>query len=91
MSEITGKCRRCGCVLSDRESIERGYGPDCWALLENDRAELRRLTIEHERRQEQTRLALGSMRRLVVQGAYLVDAETGEVVRLARSRIRRSR
>jgi len=76
-------------VLTDRVSIERGYGPECWTIVQHDRDELRRLTAEHERRQEQTQMHLGAMRRLVVRGAYLVDAETGEVVRLARSRIRR--
>lgn len=27
------KCQRCGRKLTDPESIQRGYGPECWAEL----------------------------------------------------------
>lgn len=27
---VVSHCRRCGRDLTDPESIERGYGPDCW-------------------------------------------------------------
>ena len=26
-------CRKCGKKLSDPESMQRGYGPECWAKL----------------------------------------------------------
>lgn len=32
-----GRCCRCGRPISDPDSKLRGYGPDCWALLEMER------------------------------------------------------
>lgn len=29
------RCKRCGKVLKDVESQERGYGPVCWAIVNN--------------------------------------------------------
>lgn len=29
----TGKCARCTKLLTDSESIERGFGPECWKTL----------------------------------------------------------
>lgn len=34
------RCARCGRLLEDPKSIDRGYGPYCWALLKNE--------IQHE-------------------------------------------
>lgn len=27
------KCQKCGRKLTDPESIERGYGPECWGSI----------------------------------------------------------
>lgn len=28
-----GKCQKCGKKLTDPESMNRGYGPECWSQL----------------------------------------------------------
>lgn len=28
-----GRCGRCGCLLTNPESIERGIGPECWGIM----------------------------------------------------------
>lgn len=34
-------CQKCGKKLSDPESMRRGYGPECWAVISG---------IEHDRK-----------------------------------------
>ena len=29
----TGRCAHCGRMLTDSKSIERGFGPDCWKMI----------------------------------------------------------
>jgi hypothetical protein len=29
-----GRCAHCGRMLTDSKSIERGFGPDCWKLIQ---------------------------------------------------------
>lgn len=29
----TGRCAHCGRLLTDEKSIQRGFGPDCWKLI----------------------------------------------------------
>lgn len=31
----TGRCAHCGRLLTDEKSIDRGFGPDCWKLINN--------------------------------------------------------
>lgn len=31
-----GNCGRCGRKLTDDKSVERGYGPHCWKMLDHD-------------------------------------------------------
>lgn len=35
---VEDRCGRCGSELEDPESIERGYGPDCWGIVSGKRA-----------------------------------------------------
>jgi len=31
----SGRCRKCGRVLTDPASVSRGYGPECWKQIEH--------------------------------------------------------
>lgn len=39
MSNATGTCARCGRGLKDPESVERGFGPVCWARVQAEKIE----------------------------------------------------
>lgn len=34
------KCGKCGKKITDPQSIQRGYGPTCWASISGDRCKI---------------------------------------------------
>jgi hypothetical protein len=79
------RCRRCGQVLHDPDSIERGYGPDCarsLGLSDLDWLPQRCRCCRHTQAALRLLYGVGMCRRFVrLDGSYgWVDVATGEVV-----------